>query len=405
MSDSTVNLKIARRMDNLRASEIRELLKLTQRPSVISFAGGLPAAELFPTHEMAEVTRLIMEREGTSALQYSTTEGDPDLRARIAARMNARQATRVDPDHILITAGSQQGLDFVGKVFLDEDDVVLCESPTYLGAINAFRAYGPRFVDVPTDDEGMVPEAVAQALQANPKAKIIYVVPDFQNPSGRTWSLPRRQALLNLAARHQVAVIEDCPYVDLRFEGESLPALKSLDTHDLVVYLGTFSKIFCPGLRTAWLVAPAPVYRRFVLVKQAADLHTGTLVQRQVATYLDQYDLDANIRRLVDAYRERRDTMVRELHAHLPASVTFSTPDGGLFLWLTFPESVNAREVLEECLKHDVAFVPGGAFFPNGGHENTARLNFSFMPPDRISEGCARLGRAVAMFPACHEEC
>ncbi len=398
MSRTAVNLKLAKRMDYLRASEIRELLKLTQRPEVISFAGGLPAAELFPTHEMAEVTRLVMEREGSSALQYSTTEGDPDLRHKIATRMNARLGTRVEADDILITSGSQQGLEFSGKVLIDEGDVVLCESPTYLGALNAFRAYSPRFVPVETDDDGMVPEAVARALREHPGAKFIYVIPDFQNPSGRTWSLARRQALLELAAAHEVAVLEDGPYSELRFEGEPLPALKALDEHDLVIYLGTFSKIFCPGLRTAWLAAPKSLRSKYVLVKQGADLHTGTLVQRQVATYLDHYDLDANIVRLCALYRERRDAMVRCLEQELPPTVTFTRPAGGLFLWATFPATVNARELLEVCVRANVAFVPGGAFFCEPGHENTARLNFSYCGPERIEEGCRRFGKAVREF-------
>jgi len=394
----TTKIKLAKRMQFLKASEIRELLKLTQKPEVISFAGGLPAAEMFPAKELAEITRLVLETEGGKALQYSTTEGDPDLRRRIAARMNAKQGTRVTADDVLITAGSQQGLDFAAKVFVDEGDAILTESPTYLGAINAFRAYQPRFVEIATDDEGMVPSAVEQALRANDRVKFIYVIPDFQNPSGRTWSLARRQALVDLATRHGVPIVEDCPYAELRFEGEPLPALKALDREDLVIYLGTFSKIFCPGLRCAWLVAPRELQRRFVMVKQGADLHTGTLVQRQVASYLDRYDLDENIARVVGVYRERRDRMVEVLQRELPAGVTFTRPQGGLFLWVTFPAPVNGRVLLEKCLERNVAFVPGGAFYPNGGHENTARLNFSFMPLDQIEEGSHRFCRVVREF-------
>lgn len=400
MSSTAVNLKLARRMDGLRASEIRELLKLTQRPEVISFAGGLPAAELFPAEDLIEVTRLVLEREGTSALQYSTTEGDPDLRRRIAERMNAKRGTRVEPDDILITSGSQQGLEFTGKVLIDEGDSVLVESPTYLGALNAFRAYAPNFVPIETDDDGMVPQAVERALATHANVKFIYAIPDFQNPSGRTWSLARRRALVEIAAAHGVAILEDCPYAELRFEGEPLPALKSLDEHDVVIYLGTFSKVFCPGLRTAWLAAPKSLRQRFVLVKQGADLHTGTLVQRQIATYLEHYDLDANIVRLCDTYRERRDAMIRSLERVLPAGVSFTRPEGGLFLWATFPERLNARELLEACVKANVAFVPGGAFYCEPGHENTARLNFSFCAPDRIEEGCRRFGEVVRTFLA-----
>jgi 2-aminoadipate transaminase len=395
---ATIRPPVAERMQHVKASEIRELLKLTSRPGVISFAGGLPASELFPAAELALVTSEVLQREGSRALQYSATEGDPDLRRHIAARMNAKQGTSVTADHILITSGSQQGLEFTGKIFLDPGDVVLCESPTYVGAINAWLPYEPRFVAIATDDEGMLPEALEQALTANRPVKLIYAIPDFQNPSGRTWSLARRQALIELATRHNVPVVEDSPYAELRFEGEPLPALKALDRADLVIFLGTFSKTFCPGLRCAWLAAPADFLRRYVLVKQGADLHTGTLVQRQVAAYLDRFGLDANIARVTAAYRERRDRMVAILTAELPAAVTFTRPAGGLFLWVTFPGEVNGRDLLERCLQDDVAFVPGGAFFPDPGHENHARLNFSFMPPEQIEIGARRFCAAVREF-------
>jgi len=391
---------LASRMQFLKASEIRELLKLTQRPEVISFAGGLPAPELFPAREMAEVTRRILETEGCKVLQYSTTEGDLSLRQHIAERMNHKQQTRVGAEQIMITSGSQQGLDLSGKIFLDPGDVVLCESPTYLGAINAFRAYGPRMVEVATDDEGMVPGSLEQALTREANVRFIYAIPDFQNPSGRTWTVARRKALLGLAARFSVPVIEDSPYAELRFEGEPLPALQALDEHELVVFLGTFSKTFCPGLRCAWLAAPPDLFSRYVMVKQGADLHTSTLVQRQVATYLDLYGLDDNIGRVIEVYRERRDLMMGILEAELPAEVTFTRPEGGLFLWVTFPPAVNSRELLQKCLEQDVAFVPGGAFFPDTGHDNTARLNFSCMPPERIEEGSRRFCAVVRAFLA-----
>ena len=394
----STNFKLANRMQHLKPSEIRELLKLTQRPGMISFAGGLPASELFPAPEMVEVTQRVLAADGAQALQYSTTEGDPSLREHIAARMNRAQQTRVAAADILITSGSQQGLDLTGKIFLDEGDVVLCESPTYVGAIGAFKAYQPRFVEVDTDDEGMVPAALEKALLAGDKVKLIYAIPDFQNPSGRTWSLARRQAVVDIAARHGVPLIEDSPYAELRFEGEPLPALKALDQHDNVVFLGTFSKIFCPGLRCAWLAAPAALLSRYVVVKQAADLHTSTLVQRQVAGYLDTFSLDDSIARVIDVYRERRDLMIGVLEAELPDDVTFTRPQGGLFLWVTFPERVNGRELLEACIEQLVAFVPGGAFFPGGGHENTARLTFSYMQPEQIVVGTRRFCAVVGEF-------
>jgi 2-aminoadipate transaminase len=391
-------LPLARRTQFMKASEIRELLKLTTRPGVISFAGGLPAAEMFPAADMITVTQQVLEHEGCKALQYSTTEGDPDLREHIAGRMNTKQGTRVAAADILITSGSQQGLEFTGKIFLDPGDVVLCESPTYVGALNAWLPYEPRFAAIATDEEGMVPEALEQALQAHDRVKFIYAIPDFQNPSGRTWSLARRQALIDLSMKYNVPVIEDSPYAELRFEGEGLPALKALDRADLVVFLGTFSKTFCPGLRCAWLAAPADLLQRYIMAKQGADLHTGTLVQRQMATYLDLFDLDDNIARVIEVYRERRDLMVSILSEELPPGVTFTHPRGGLFLWVTFPPQVNGRELLARCLEDDVAFVPGGAFYPDSGHEHHARLNFSFMPPERIAEGTRRFCKAVRSF-------
>lgn len=392
---SVTRPEFARRAAEIKASEIRELLKLTSRPEIISFAGGLPAAELFPARELAAVTCRILEENGRSALQYSATEGDPGLRRHIAARMNAMQQTMVEADDILITSGSQQGLDFVGKLFLDPGDVVLCESPTYLGAINAFKAYEPRFVEVETDEQGMVPEALERALSENDRAKFVYAIPDFQNPSGRTWSLERRRALVDLAAGSGVAVIEDSPYAELRFEGEPLPALHALDTHDNVVFLGTFSKVFCPGLRCAWLAAPAAWRAKFIMIKQGADLHTSTLVQLQVAAYLDQYGLDDNIRKVIEVYRQRRAVMLDVFEAEMPNVVRYTRPEGGMFLWLTLPEQINSRTLLERSLEQQVAFVPGGAFFPNGGHENTARINFSSMPVDKIEDGSQRLCRVV----------
>jgi len=396
--------RLARRMEFLKASEIRELLKLTQRPEVISFAGGLPAPEVFPARELAAIAARVLATEGPQALQYSTTEGDPELREAIAGRMQRVQGATVAPQDILITGGSQQGLDLTARILLDEGDVVLCESPTYVGAIGAFKAYQPRFVEVPTDDQGMVPAALEEALAAEPRVKFIYTVPDFQNPSGRTWSLERRRAVVEIAARAGVLLVEDAPYSELRFEGEPLPALKALDTRDNVVFLGTFSKTFCPGLRCAWLAAPRALYPRYVMVKQGADLHTGTLVQRLVATYLAEHGLEGNIRRVIDLYRERRDVMLGVLEAELPEAVTYNRPEGGLFLWLTFPERVNGRELLERCLARDVAFVPGGAFFPGGGHENHARLNFSFMPAPRVEEGarrfCAVVREALGQSPS-----
>ena len=387
--------RFAKRMEVLKASEIREILKVTQRPEVISFAGGLPAPELFPVKTLAAATQKVFEEEGTKALQYSTTEGHAPLRRKIAERMRTTWDTHVAPEQILVTSGSQQGLDLTGKLLLDEGDVVLCESPTYLGAISSWNVMRPRWVEVPTDDDGMDPAGLEAALAEHPAAKAIYVIPNFQNPSGRTWSLERRRRFMEIVERHDVTVVEDNPYGELRFEGTPIASLKSLDRKGRVLALGTFSKVFCPGLRIAWIAAENPYYEKLVILKQGADLQTSTLGQLQVNRYLEENDLDADIARIIPVYRERRDAMLAALDADMPAGVHFTRPLGGLFLWMTLPERLNARTLLDECVRQNVAFVPGGAFYPNGDHENTLRLNYSNMPVERIREGVRRLAGAI----------
>lgn len=387
--------KYAERMSNLKASEIREILKVTQRPEVISFAGGLPAPELFPIEEIKAVNQLVLEESGFVALQYSTTEGYLPLREWIANRMNTRLGTSFEADQVLITHGSQQALDLAGKVFLDKGDVVLCESPTYLAAISAFRAYECEFVEVPTDDDGMIIEDLERSLNDVKNVKMIYIIPEFQNPTGKTWSLERRKRLAEAADRHQIIVIEDNPYGELRFEGESQPSVKSFDERGYVLCTGTFSKIFCPGYRIGWIAGEKEIIRRFVLAKQGTDLQCNTIAQMEIAKYLELYDIDEHIGKIRDVYRRRRDLAVQVMENEFPAGVTFTRPQGGLFAWVELPEKMNARDVLTLSLEQKVAFVPGGSFFPNGGHENTLRINFSNMPEDRIVEGLTRLGRIL----------
>ncbi len=388
--------RFARRMQHLRASDIREILKVTQCPEVISFAGGLPASELLPVREMAELARELLLDDGVRALQYAPTEGLPVLREAISRRLGELYGLDFPPDDVLVVTGSQQALDLTGKVFLDEGDAVLCESPTYLGAINALRAYQPRFVEVPTDDDGMVPAELEHRLAAEERVKLIYVVPDFQNPSGRRWSVERRRRLADLAARFRVPVIEDAPYGELCFEGEPLPPVASFDEAGLVILLGTFSKILSPGMRLGWVVGESSLVRRYALVKQGVDLHTSSLTQLLAARFIAEHDLDAHVSRIRDVYRRRRDAMLAALDQHMPPEVTYTRPMGGLFLWVELPAGIDSRELLEHSLEGNVAFVPGSAFFANGGHENTLRLNFSAMPEDRIAEGIRRLARAVA---------
>lgn len=388
-------MKFAKRMEGMQASEIRELLKLTAKPDIISFAGGLPAPELFPVEEIAKVSHDLVLKEGRQLLQYATTEGRPSLRAKIAKRMADKYNTVVDPDDILITTGSQQCLDFVGKLFLNPGDVVLCESPSYLGALNAFNAYQPKFVEVPTDNGGLLPEELDKILETTPNCKFIYVIPDFQNPTGRTWSMERRKAFMEVVNKHNLPVVEDNPYGELRYEGEILPSLKSLDTKGLVMFLGTFSKIFCPGLRLGWVACEHELLTQFVKIKQSADLHTSNFDQGVADAYMDAYDLDAHVKEIVALYKHRRDLILESMEKYLPAGTEWTHPEGGLFLWLTFPEGVSARKVFAKCIEMKVAGVIGDAFYPNQKTDRSMRINYSNMPDDRIVEGIQRMAKAI----------
>lgn len=393
-----MELKYAKRMSHLKASEIREILKVTESPEVISFAGGLPAPELFPIEEISAITRLVLTEDGAEALQYTTTEGYTPLRKWIADRLNTTCGTDFDSDNILLTSGSQQALDLSGKVFLDEGDTVLCESPTYLAAISAFRSYGCRFTEVPTDDYGMIPEALEQILHTSKRVKMIYVIPNFQNPTGRSWSLERRQQLAEISKKYQVVVIEDDPYGELRFEGIPLPSVKSFDKTGYIFYLGTFSKIFCPGYRIGWVAGDKNAISKFVLTKQCTDLQCSTIAQRVISKYLERYNLDEHIEKIRNVYRNRRNVAIQTMESLFPEGVEFSRPQGGLFTWVTLPAHMSARLILERSLKRKVAFVPGSSFFPNGGGENTLRLNFSNMSEDRIVTGITCIAEILHEF-------
>lgn len=389
-----MNLNYAKRMDGIKASEIRELLKLTQRPEVISFAGGLPAPELFPVEAVKDISTEVLDEQGTKALQYGPTEGYEPLREKIANRMN-KFGVDVEAKNILVTSGSQQGLDFTGKIFLNKDDVVICESPSYLGALNAFKAYQPKFVEIPTDNDGMRMDELEKVLENTDNVKVIYVIPDFQNPSGRTWSIERRKKLVELANKYNLPIVEDNPYGELRFEGEMPPAIKHFDTEGRVIFLGTFSKTFCPGLRLGWTCADDDVLNKYILVKQGADLQASTISQMQVDKFLEKYDLDEHIEKIKEVYKKRRDLMLKTMKEEFPECVEFTHPEGGLFTWAILPEHINTRDLAKKALEKNVAFVPGGSFFPNGGNENTMRLNYSNMDEERIVIGVKRLAESI----------
>lgn len=393
-----MDLHFAKRMSYIKASEIREILKVTEQEDVISFAGGLPAPELFPITEINEVSQIVLKELGTKALQYTTTEGYAPLREWISNRMNTRLGTSFDKDNILITHGSQQGLDLSGKVFLDEGDIVLCESPTYLAAISAFKAYGCSFIEIPTDENGMVMDALEDVLRCTSNVKLIYVIPTFQNPTGKTWTLERRKKLAELSSKYSVAVVEDNPYGELRFEGESLPSIKSFDTVGNILCTGSFSKIFCPGFRIGWIAGDKDIIRKYVLVKQGTDLQCNTIAQMTIAEYLKRYDIDKHIGRIIEVYKKRRDIAVDCIERFFPKSIKFTYPEGGLFTWVELPEGVSAREILERCLERKIAFVPGGSFFPNENKENTFRINYSNMPEDRIEKGLTIIGKVIKEY-------
>lgn len=388
-------IKFAKRMERMQSSEIRELLKLTQKPEIISFAGGLPAPELFPVAEIADVAKEIVEKEGKQVLQYAATEGRLSLREKIAKRMADKYKINVTPDEILITTGSQQCLDFAGKLFLDPGDYVLCESPSYLGALNAFNAYEPKFAEVPTDEGGLIPEELDKILTENNRCKFIYVIPDFQNPTGRTWSLERRKKFMEVINKHEIPVLEDNPYGELRFEGEILPSLKSMDTKGLVMFLGTFSKIFCPGLRLGWVAAAPKLLSEFVKIKQSADLHTSNFDQAVADAYIEKYDLDEHVEKIKALYKGRRDLIVKSMEKMFTSGTTWTHPQGGLFLWLTFPEGVSAKKVFNKCIEKNVAGVIGDAFYPNGKTDRNMRINYSNMDDVRIVEGIKRMAEAI----------
>lgn len=388
-------VQYANRMSLLKGSEIRELLALTSKPDIISFAGGMPAPELFPCEGVKQACIKVMDEVGQVALQYTSTEGLPSLREKIVARMKAKNGIDTDIDHVLITSGSQQGLDFSARVFVDKGDVILMESPSYLGAINAFKACEPTFMEVPTDEDGMVMEELEKILATTPNVKMIYVIPDFQNPTGRTWTLERRHKFMEIINKYEIPVIEDNPYGELRFENENMPALKSLDTKGLVVFLGTFSKILVPGYRLGWVCASDEILSMFNFIKQGADLQTPTVTQLEANKYMEMFDLDKHVDTIRELYKHRRDLMMKTMEETFPKEAKFTHPDGGLFTWVELPEYIDTRKMALQCLEKKVAYVPGGSFFPNGGHENCFRMNYSCMPDEKIVEGVKAIAEVI----------
>lgn len=410
------NQRYAQRMQRMSGSIIRELLKLTQDPEIISFGGGLPAPEVFPVEAFARASTAVLRNEGSKALQYSPTEGYPPLRQWIVDYM-ARYGIQAKPENILITSGSQQALDLIGKVMINPGDLILTEQPTYLGALQAWRAYQAEFTCVPIDQDGLRVDLLEEALCGGPK--FMYVLPNFQNPGGVTLTLERRRKLIAIADAYGVPIIEDDPYGELRYEGEHVAPLVVLDCQlhrgrpdysnghgymqGNVIYVSTFSKTLAPGLRLAWMVAPADVIARCVSAKQGMDLHTSTLVQMTAYELIKDGFLDQHVRTIREVYGSRRDLMLDALARHFPPGAQWTHPQGGLFLWVTLPEAIDTVDLMPKAIARKVAYVPGTAFYPDGRGCNTFRLNFSNAQPEQIEEGIKRLGEVLAAELAAEE--
>jgi 2-aminoadipate transaminase len=379
-------------MDTIPKSFVREILKVTQDPQVISFAGGLPNPRFFPTEEIARAAEAVLAA-GTSPLQYGTTEGYAPLREFITRRYRDKQGLDVSPDEILITNGSQQALDLVGKVLIDKGDAIAIERPAYLGAIQAFAAYEPTFCPVPLTDEGADLDRLQAVLDGH-RTKFFHTVINFQNPSGISYSHARREQLAGLLERYDTLVLEDNPYGELRFEGEPVPSMRTW-LGDRVVLLGSFSKIVAPGLRLGWVCARREIMDRLATAKQAGDLHSNSLCQRVLHHYLTHNDIDRHIVTICAAYASQRDAMIAAIERHCPAEVRFTRPQGGMFLWMTLPPKLGVLKLFEHAVREKVAFVPGTPFFVDAGGTDNLRLNFSNADVDRIDEGIARLGRIM----------
>jgi len=401
-SDAPV-FRFAKRMRGLKASAIREILKVTEMPDVISFAGGLPAPELFPVEQFARACQEVLSEDGPAALQYSVTEGYPPLRQWVSEYLLDTIHLRCTPDQVLIISGSQQGLDLIGKVLLDPGDYVVLENPAYLGAIQAFSAYQARYLNVATDDQGIRTDDLARVLaQAHQRPKLLYLVPNFQNPSGITLTLERRKEVIDICSTYGVPIFEDDPYGRLRYSGEHLPSIAALAEGRNCIYMSTVSKTIAPGMRVAWLVMQDRLlYERVVPAKQAADLHTSSFTQRAVYAYARRPGaVEAHVKTMLPVYSRRRDVMLRSLRDFMPEGCTWTQPDGGLFLWARMPEAVDTQELLSLASRSKVAFVPGAPFWVNRDVRNSMRLNFSNATDEMIVEGVRRLGDAIESYQA-----
>ncbi len=388
----------SRNAREMKASEIRELLKLTERKEIISFAGGLPTPEAFPVDKVKEICNHLLDEKGPNILQYGTTEGVTELRQAIAERMN-RKGMNITYHNVLITSGSQQALDLIGKAFLDPDDTVLVGAPTYMGGTNAFKSYGAIMESVKVDENGMDPDSLEEKIRLlqmhGRSAELLYLIPAFQNPSGVTLSQERRRRIMEIATEYDMLVIEDAPYSELRYNGETIKPMKSMDEDGRVIYLGTFSKVLAPGFRVAWCIADRDILQKLIIVKQAVDLCTNTFGQYIAAEYLNRGYIDEHIQKIKTLYKRKRDHMLAAMDRHFPPEAKWTKPDGGMFIWVTLPECIDTKEMFNRALANNVAYVHGASFFADHSGKNTMRLNFTYATDEEIEEGIKRLAATI----------
>ncbi|MCK5807454.1 PLP-dependent aminotransferase family protein [bacterium] len=382
----------------MKKSAIRELLKLMKKPGIISFAGGLPAPDTFPVEELKEITQEVLETNATKALQYGTTEGVDELREELAKNYRLNGMT-VTAENITITTSSQQALDFTGRLFLNEGDTVLVGLPSYLGGLQAFGVYGADLIGVKFDEKGMradlLDETITTLTAENRKPKFVYIIPDFQNPAGITMPKERRLEIIKVAHKHDLIIIEDSPYRELRFEGEPQPTIYELAGGDRVITLGTFSKIFVPGFRIGWVIADPAIIDKYITIKQSADLCTAPFVQYIAAKYMEKGYFRENLKKVIAKYHSKRDVMLKAFDNYMPQGVTWTKPEGGLFLFVTLPEWMDAEDLFKKAIEKQVAFVLGTVFHCDGSGKNTMRINFSYVSEEQNLEGVKRLAATI----------
>ncbi|OFY64795.1 MAG: aminotransferase [Bacteroidetes bacterium RBG_13_43_22] len=395
---TSVNKFLSNSGKSMKRSAIREILKHLQNPDMISFAGGLPAPETFPVEDLKEIVLEVLEKDGANALQYGTTEGDALLRKMLVERHN-RAGLNINIDNIIITTGSQQALDLIGKIFIDSGDYILCGLPSYLGGLNAFTVYGAKLKGIALDEKGMKPDELEKTISTLRELgriiKFIYIIPDFQNPAGITLPEERRKRIIEIAEKYDILIVEDSPYRDVRFSGETQPMMYNLDNTGRVITLCTFSKIFAPGFRVGWVIGHPEILDRIVMAKQTADLCTSAFVQKIIARYLEKGLLEKNLVKTIALYSERRNYMIECFRKYMPEGVTWTEPEGGLFLFVTMPPGIDADRIFRKAIEKNVAFVSGSTFYCNDSGHNTMRINFSFSKPEVIEEGIKRLAGVI----------